>query len=92
MDPEKTGQWTLTNPDGTLLAEQVEDPTLGLAKSVALEDGSVVQIEHSYFKDGTEVNVVTDRAQSIENFKTNESPMRFRQNEVYIMCSTGWGH
>ena len=89
LDPEKTGQWTLTNPDGTLLAEQVEDPTLGLAKSVTLEDGSVVQIEHSYVKDGTEVNVVTDRAQSIENFKTNESPMRFRQNEVYYAQQDG---
>ena len=33
--------------------------------------------------------MVTDRAQSIENFKTNESPMRFRQNEVYYAQQDG---
>ena len=72
-----------------MLAEQVDDPTLGLAKSVTLEDGSLIQIDGSYVKDGAEVNVVTDRAQSIENFKTNESPMRFRQNEVYYAQQDG---
>jgi flagellar hook-associated protein FlgK len=89
VEPEKTGQWILTGPDGTLLAEQVDDPSLGLSKSITLEDGSVIQIEGSFEQAGVEINVVTDRAQSIENFKTNESPMRFRQNEVYYAQQDG---
>ena len=35
------------------------------------------------------VNVMTDRAQSIEEFKKSEVPMRFKRNEVYFYQNQG---
>jgi flagellar hook-associated protein FlgK len=92
------GNWILTNPEGTtILAEEkldVEgnkiDPNYGMTKTVLLDGSSEpIIIDGVYEKEGTEVNVITAHAQSIDEFKTKEVPMRFRQNEVYYSLKDG---
>ncbi len=88
FDPDTDSDWMITDADGTVLAKEYVDETgekidpARLSKSVLLNGGTVL-IDSVYEKDGTELNTVIARAQAIEDFKTSENPMRFRQNEVY---------
>ena len=75
--------------ESTNFAVEIDNPGLGLSKKTLVSNeagGDVIEVEIDgvYEKSGVELNVVTARAQSIDEFKMNESPMRFRQNEVYF--------
>ena len=98
ISANEQGNWVLTDPElNTVLAEEKLDedgnkidPSFGMAKSITLDDASdSIIIDGVYEKDGIQVNVVTARAQSIEDFKLQEDPMRFRQNEVYYATKDG---
>ena len=90
IDAEDQDKWIITDPDGNVLArESVSDPSLGFGKISNIPgDSTEFLVEGVFEKDGVEINAVTAQAQSIEDLKVKESPMRFRQNEVYFFTDS----
>jgi len=88
FDPDNEENWMLSGTDGVPLAKEYVDENdvkidpATQSKSVLL-GGEEIFIDGVYEESGIELNTVTARAQPIDDFKTNENPMRFRQNEVY---------